>query len=279
MEDNNSRLISLIFLFYFLCSGTITAAEIFFNKDSFYPGDTLSVKIVQSSGTTKPLKCFWKDSEYPLLSIGEDSVRALLPIPANSQPGKNELLLSIPQEGEREYLIAIKVKKFPEERVAFSPEINKLLALPENEEQRKLILKTLKVCSEKQQWQGKFILPVTGKFSSVYGVHRSTETFHKGVDISTKIHTRVSAPNRGAVLLAAQLNLQGNTAIIDHGQGVCTVYYHLSSLAVKSGQTVEKGDKIGEVGDTGLATGAHLHWGLYIHAEAVDPLVWLEEEF
>ncbi len=279
IENNNFRLVSLIFLFYFLGSGTISAAEIFFNKDFFYPGDTLSVKIVESSGTTEPVKCSWNGREYSTLSIGEGSAKVLLPIPANSQPGMNELHVSIPPEAERKYLLEIKTKKFPEERIAFSREKTDLFNLPENAKQRELILNILKTVSEKQQWQGKFILPASGKFSSVYGVHRSTETFHKGVDISTKIYTRISAPNRGTVLLAAQLNLQGNTAIIDHGQGVCTVYYHLSSLAVKSGQTVEKGDKIGEVGDTGLATAAHLHWGLYIHGEAVDPLVWLKEEF
>ncbi|HCJ65920.1 MAG TPA: peptidase [Elusimicrobia bacterium] len=279
MQKNNLKLVGLIFLSYFLCSGTITAVEIFFNKDFFYPGDTLSVKVVQSLGTTEPIKCFWNGGEYPILPIGEGSTRALLPIPANINPGKNELLVSIPQETERKHLIEVRAKKFPEERIAFPREKTDLYNLPENEKQRELILNTLKTVSEKQQWQGKFILPTSGKFSSVYGVHRSTENFHKGIDISTKIYTSVFSPNRGIVILATQLNLQGNTVIIDHGQGVCTVYYHLSSLAVKSGQVVEKGDKIGEVGDTGLATAPHLHWGLYIHGEAVDPLVWIKEEF
>lgn len=279
MQKNNLRLVGLIFLLYFLYSSKILAVEIFLNKDYFYPGDTLSVKVVRSSTTVEQVKCFWNGGEYPILPIGEGLARALLPIPANTRPGKNELLVSIPQETEKKYLIEIRAKKFPEERVTFSPEKNKLLTLPENEEQRKLILKTLKVCSEKQNWQGKFISPTTGRISSVYGMHRSTENFHKGIDISTPSYTSVFAPNEGTVILAKQLNLQGNTVIIDHGLGVMTVYYHLSSFAVKPGQIITKGEKIGEVGDTGLATAAHLHWGLYIHSEAVDPLVWLKEEF
>lgn len=279
MEKNNFRLISLIFLSYFLCSSKITANEIFFNKDFFYPGDTLSVKVVRSSATGEQIKCFWNGREYPSFPIGESLARALLPIPANTNAGKNELRISIPQEAERKYLIEIKAKKFPEERVAFSQEKMELLTLPENEKQRELILNTLKMCSEKQIWQGKFIFPTRGRISSVYGMRRSAKNFHKGVDISTSSYTPVFAPNKGIVLLATQLNLQGNTVIIDHGQGVCTVYYHLSSFAVKPGQIITQGEKIGEVGDTGLATAPHLHWGLYIHGEAVDPLVWLKEEF
>lgn len=279
MQRSNLGLFRIIFFFYFLCSGELIATEIFFNKDFFYPGDTLSVKVARSSTTVEQVKCFWNGGEYPALSIGEDLARALLPIPANTKPGKNELLVSIPQETEKKYLIEIRAKKFPEERIAFSQEKTELLTLPENEKQRELILKTLKTVSEKQQWQGKFILPTSGKISSVYGVHRSTENFHKGIDISTPSYTSVFAPNEGTVILAKQLNLQGNTVIIDHGQGITTVYYHLSSFAVKPGQIIIKGEKIGEVGNTGLATAAHLHWGLYIHGEAVDPLVWLKEEF
>lgn len=279
MQKSNLKLFRLIFFFYFFCSSELLATEIFFNKGFFYPGDTISVKVVRSSGTIETIKCFWNGGEYPAFPIGEGLARALLPIPANTRPSKNELLVSIPQETERKYLIEIRAKKFPEERIAFSREKMELLTLPENEKQRELILNTLKVRSEKQNWQGKFIFPTTGKISSVYGMRRSTENFHKGIDISTPSYTSVFAPNGGTVILAKQLNLQGNTVIIDHGQGVCTVYYHLSSFPVKPGQIITKGEKIGEVGDTGLATAAHLHWGLYIHGEAVDPLVWLKEEF
>lgn len=279
MQKSNLKLFRLIFFFYFFCSGELLATEIFFNKEFFYPGDTLSVKVVRSSTTVEQVKCFWNGGEYPAFPIGEGLARALLPIPANIKPGENELLVSIPQDTEKKYLLEIKAKKFPEERIAFSREKTGLLTLPENEKQRELILKTLKTVSEKQQWQGKFIFPTTGKISSVYGMRRSTENFHKGIDISTPSYTSVFAPIGGTVLLAGQFNLQGNTVIIDHGQSVCTVYYHLSSFSVKPGQIITKGEKIGEVGDSGLVTAAHLHWGLYIHGEAVDPMVWLKEEF
>jgi len=272
MQKNNLRLAGLIFFIYFLCSSKVLSVEILFNKDFFYPGDTLSLKIVQSSATetTEKIRCSWNGGEYPAFLVSQGTARALLPIPGNSKPGKCELVVYTPQEVEKKYLIEIKAKEFPEERVSFSLEKMKLLTLLENEKQRELVLNTLKMCSEKQNWQGKFLLPTLGKISSPYGVRRSTENFHKGVDISTPIYTSVFSPNAGTIILATQLNLQGNTVIIDHGQGVTTVYYHLSSIAVKSGQLVEKGDKI---------TAPHLHWGLYIHGEAVDPLVWLNEEF
>jgi len=271
----------VIFIFFFLYPTKSWVIEVLLNKDYFYPGDTLSLKVVSSSRTETigMIKCFWNGNEYPTFPVGEGTVRTLLAIPGNFPPGKHEIVVSLPQELEKKYPVEIKAKKFPEERVTFSPEKMKLLTLPENKEQQEFILKTLKVYSEKQNWQGKFIFPTIGKISSPYGVRRSTENFHKGVDISTKIYTSVFSPNAGMVILATHFNLPGNFIIIDHGQGVMTVYYHLSSLAVKSGQLVQKGDKIGEVGDSGLANASHLHWGLYIYGEAVDPLVWLKEKF
>ncbi len=250
---------------------------IFLNKESFYPGETVSVRIKEIPAGTET-KCIFQEKEYPLFFTEENTGRVLIGLPGDLKAG--EYKFSMQTGGEKEErTIKIEEKIFPEERVTFSPEKIKLLTLPENEKQRELILSTLRVCSEKQNWQGKFSLPATGKISSPYGVRRSTENFHKGIDISTPSYTSVFAPNGGSILLATQLNLQGNTVIIDHGQSVMTVYYHLSSLAVKPGQLVKKGDKIGEVGDSGLATAPHLHWGLYIHSEAVDPLVWLNEEF
>lgn len=250
---------------------------IFLNKDSFYPGETVAVK-TRGTPAGAETKCIFQKKEYPVFFTEENTARVLIGLSGNL--GTGEYVLSI-QSGEEkeERIIKIKEKIFPEERVAFSPGKMKLLTLPENEKQRELILRTLKTCSEKQNWQGKFIPPAPGKISSPYGVRRSTENFHKGVDISTPIYTSVFSPNAGIVILATQLNLQGNTVIIDHGQSVMTVYYHLSSLVVKPGQLVKKGGKIGEVGDSGLTTAPHLHWGLYIHSEAVDPLVWLNEEF
>nr|NIM07245.1 peptidoglycan DD-metalloendopeptidase family protein [Armatimonadota bacterium]NIM24817.1 peptidoglycan DD-metalloendopeptidase family protein [Armatimonadota bacterium]NIM68708.1 peptidoglycan DD-metalloendopeptidase family protein [Armatimonadota bacterium]NIM77003.1 peptidoglycan DD-metalloendopeptidase family protein [Armatimonadota bacterium]NIN06908.1 peptidoglycan DD-metalloendopeptidase family protein [Armatimonadota bacterium] len=68
--------------------------------------------------------------------------------------------------------------------------------------------------------------------------------------------------------------LHGQTIIIDHGQGVCTLYLHLSKILVKPDQAVKRGELIGRVGETGVATGPHLHYALYVADTAVDPAWW-----
>ena len=74
--------------------------------------------------------------------------------------------------------------------------------------------------------------------------------------------------------LAEPLTVRGNAVIIDHGLGVHSGYYHLSEISVQEGQQVKKGDVVGKVGDTGLATGPHLHWEIRVNGINVDPAQW-----
>ena len=85
------------------------------------------------------------------------------------------------------------------------------------------------------------------------------------------------APADGVVALAEPLHIRGNAVILDHGRGIFTGYWHLSEFRVKPGQIVKRGDILGLVGNTGLSTGAHLHWEMRIDGVAVDPLQFLTE--
>jgi murein DD-endopeptidase MepM/ murein hydrolase activator NlpD len=87
----------------------------------------------------------------------------------------------------------------------------------------------------------------------------------------------VTAPADAIVALAEPLQVRGNAVILDHGRGVFTGYWHLSELRVTPGQRVAAGDLLGLVGNTGLSTGAHLHWELRIYGIAVDPMQFLAE--
>jgi murein DD-endopeptidase MepM/ murein hydrolase activator NlpD len=82
----------------------------------------------------------------------------------------------------------------------------------------------------------------------------------------------VLAPNDGVVALVDDLFYSGNSVILDHGQGIYTMFFHLSKVNVQYGQAVTKGDVIALVGSTGRATGAHLHWGVRMQGAKVDPL-------
>ena len=81
------------------------------------------------------------------------------------------------------------------------------------------------------------------------------------------------------MVLSHPFRMHGRTVIIDHGQGVMSLYLHMKSFAVHPGQRVQKGETIGRVGSTGLSTAPHVHWGIYVHGVPVDPQSWMENEF
>lgn len=105
----------------------------------------------------------------------------------------------------------------------------------------------------------------------------STVGYHAGQDFGAPPGVEVRAPAVGIVTLAQQLDVRGNAVILDHGRGVFTGYWHLSELKVQPGQAVQPGEVIGLVGNTGLSTGAHLHWEMIIYGIAVDPMQFLDE--
>ena len=95
---------------------------------------------------------------------------------------------------------------------------------------------------------------------------------HTGVDISADEGREVHAPNDGTVVLAEGLFYSGNSIVLDHGQGIYTMFFHLSTMLAAAGQKVRKGEVIGLVGSTGRSTGAHLHWGVRVQGGRVDPM-------
>ena len=97
---------------------------------------------------------------------------------------------------------------------------------------------------------------------------------HAGVDIAMARGARVEAPAAGTVADVGQYQLTGRTLLLDHGQGVFSAYFHLDSVLVRRGDVVRAGQAVARVGATGLATGPHLHYGIYVHGRDVDPVLW-----
>ncbi|HXF83616.1 MAG TPA: M23 family metallopeptidase [bacterium] len=149
------------------------------------------------------------------------------------------------------------------------------------EEQRK-VSRALRVLAAEQLWEGAFLVPtVAAPISSPYGVQSvyngTVRGFHRGTDFAAPEGTSVRAANHGIVRLAEPLPLVGNAVFVDHGLGVLTAYFHMSALSVQVGQRVRKGDVVGAVGSTGVATGVHLHWGLRVNGIYVDPMPWTRD--
>jgi murein DD-endopeptidase MepM/ murein hydrolase activator NlpD len=108
----------------------------------------------------------------------------------------------------------------------------------------------------------------------LYGGKPVGESLHIGVDLASLVHAPIEAANSGIVRFAGMLGIYGNTVIIDHGMGLSTLYGHMSGIQVKPGQNIKRGEVIGLSGMTGLAGGDHLHFGVAVNGQFVDPREW-----
>ncbi len=152
------------------------------------------------------------------------------------------------------------------------------LTIPEREK----VMAVVAPRTPERLWQGTFLVPAGGRITSAFGTRRSYNggpfsSYHAGVDFSYRGGLDIYAPAAGVVVLAEPLMVRGNATIIDHGWGVYSGFWHQAELRVAVGDRVTAGQVIGQIGGTGLATGAHLHWELFLNGVQVDPLQWTRQ--
>ena len=156
--------------------------------------------------------------------------------------------------------------------------INKTL----REENSALLRELCQSGSKEKLWDGPWLRMKKAATMATFGDRRIyyyknkviDRQVHMGVDLASLARSPVQAANTGGVIFAQDLGIYGLTIVIDHGQGLFTMYGHLSSIDVAVDQVINKGDIIGVTGTTGLAMGDHLHFGFLIHGVPVNPIEW-----
>jgi len=203
----------------------------------------------------------------------------LLPISVKDSTGPSALMLV--REGSAQpvqLFISIRKTIFPTQNVKLSPEIEALHSTPEE----MALLNSFKVeISDTRFWQDPLAAPVSGCMTSPFGVKRlhngkPTGEYHGGVDQRTPAGEPIRAVAAGTVTFAQQFNVLGNAVGIDHGQGLESMYLHMSKLVATPGAQVQRGDILGYAGSTGRSTGPHLHWVLYVNSINVNPAQWIK---
>ena len=123
--------------------------------------------------------------------------------------------------------------------------------------------------------------PVTGPLSSPFGLRRffndQPRNPHSGIDIAAPEGTAIVLPSDGLIIDTGDYYFNGKTVFVDHGQGMISMFNHMSKITVNTGDKLKRGDKIGEIGSTGRVTGPHLHWSLSLNEARVDPMLFLPE--
>ncbi len=278
MEKKLSYLIAVLVMVLLPLVASGAEPTITLNPKRPGPGDIMVVTLRNISSTvtgTAVLGTFLKKPVY--FNRTNNAWEAIVGIDLFTKPGTYPLSLDI--SGKRiSRTVKIVKKKYPLERLTLPEDM--VVLSPENEarvEREQKRMAVLWPVDSLRVWNGSFIDPLPDKkIGTPFGVRRIINHIpkspHTGIDVRADEGNPVLAPNDAVVVLVDDEFYSGNSVVLDHGQGIYTMFFHLSKINVKYGQAVMKGDTIGLVGQTGRATGPHLHWGVRIQGARVDPL-------
>lgn len=215
--------------------------------------------------------------------------QAILAVPLDAKPGTETLRARVAGQPKAvsaqtgvTRAIAVVRAAYPEQRLTVEGKyVNPdKAALDRHEAERARVKAALALRTPERLWALPMERPVPGDVSSLFGLRRvfngEPRAPHRGLDLRGEAGEPVTACAAGRVVLAENHYFAGNSVYIDHGMGVVSMYFHLSAMDVAPGQTVGRGQVIGRVGSTGRVTGPHLHFGMAVLGDMVDPQVLLE---
>ena len=202
---------------------------------------------------------------------------AVVGLNLNTKAGEHFIV----SQGKR-YPFTVTNKEYPEQHIQLKTRKHIDLSaqdLARHKGEKQQANAVFKVFDTTQNLDLNFVKPVVGPYSSPFGLKRffngEPRNPHSGLDIAAPTGTDIIAPTSGKVVLTGDFFFNGNVVYMDHGQGLISMFCHLSEIHVKAGDTVQKGEVIGEVGATGRVTGPHLHWSLSLNNARIDPMLFL----
>jgi len=245
------------------------------------PGGIARVRL----GTADPSPVAYLDGQRLMVRREDGQWTAIAGIPLSAKAG-TKLKVEVDYGGGRREVrpVAIIDKKYLTQRISVPADQAELP--PENfaryQREREHLAQVLSTYTTPGPPDLGMQQPVEGRRSGTFGLRRIINGMprspHGGMDIAAPTGTPVAAPRAGRVIDAGEYLFLGRTIVLDHGEGLLTLYSHLSAIDVAPGDAVAAGATIGKVGNTGRATGPHLHFSVYLNAVSVDPAIFLGQD-
>ncbi|MDO9515363.1 MAG: M23 family metallopeptidase [Syntrophales bacterium] len=240
------------------------------------------VKVCLKSPAAASAGLSFDGREYPFVSDREGLKHfALIALGVDIAPGTYDVIIHLkPSRGTPKdipFKLAISRGTFPSKRIRVARRFTSPTSAEIKRIRREQELLGRIYGASVPGWMGDggFVMPLKGKVTGVFGERRvfndDFASRHRGIDIRSPQGVPVNASNAGKIVLARDLYFSGSTVIINHGIGLFSIYCHLSKASVREGTIVDKGKILGYTGSTGRSTGPHLHWGLRLVDDYVDP--------
>lgn len=219
---------------------------------------------------------------------GGTTHRAFIPVALGTAPGIYDIAVSVSDVTGRSEVLRFNVQitsgGYGQQYITLPADKVPLLAQGVEDNERGLLESLTARYTADLYIDGPMGLPAAASMFSAFGAARAYngggfDRYHTGADFAGAPGTPVIAAAAGRVVLADTLNIRGVSVVIDHGWGVYTAYAHMNDRYVGIGEFVQAGQAIGTIGSTGRATGAHLHWEVWLHGTPVDPMQWAAEAF